>query len=176
MNEALRSGAKLASRWDPQIIAARWGEAATKAPSAMVTVLSRSFVAIEYICLRVQLVVCRFTRQSELELKSQLHQARRHRADDLSEGRIIDVAVNRVRAEELGMIEGIERFQTEFEHFGFSEFGIFQQSNVPIVHSWSIRETARGRAGQAERWKVEERCIEIGLAVSWIVIELQRAG
>src|ERR1022692_1722113 len=34
-NIALRSGAKLASRCDPQILAARRGEAATNVPSAM---------------------------------------------------------------------------------------------------------------------------------------------
>ncbi len=45
-NEALRSGAKLASRCDPQISAARWGEAATKAPSAIAIVLTNRFVVI----------------------------------------------------------------------------------------------------------------------------------
>jgi hypothetical protein len=115
-------------------------------------------------------------RQSELKLKGQLHEARRHGAKHLSEGRIVDVAVNRIRAEELGMIEGIESFQTAFEHFGFGEVGILQQCDVPIFHAGPIEETARGCTGRAERRKVEERCIEIGLAVSRIVVELQRAG
>jgi hypothetical protein len=39
-NQALRSGDKLASRCDPQILAARWGEATTKVPSAMATALT----------------------------------------------------------------------------------------------------------------------------------------
>jgi hypothetical protein len=105
-----------------------------------------------------------------------LHEARRHRADDLAEGRVIDVAVNGIRAEELCVIESVERFQTEFEHFGLGEVGIFQQRNIPIVHSRPIKEPARGRTGRAERWRAEKRCIEIRPAVSRIVIELQRAG
>ena len=43
------------SRCDPQILAARWGEPATKAPSAIVTVLNKSFSAIEDIVSIVQL-------------------------------------------------------------------------------------------------------------------------
>jgi hypothetical protein len=105
-----------------------------------------------------------------------LHEARRHRADDLAEGRVIDVAVNGIRAEELCVIECVERFQTEFEHFGLGEVGIFQQRNIPIVHSRPIKEPARGRTGRAERWRAEKRCNEIRPAVSRIVIELQRAG
>ena len=45
-NEALRSGARLGSRCDPQISAARWGDVATKVPSAIATVLTNRFVAI----------------------------------------------------------------------------------------------------------------------------------
>jgi hypothetical protein len=52
-NEALRSGAKLASRCDPQILAARWGEATTKVPSAMATVLTKSLVGNKVPVLRL---------------------------------------------------------------------------------------------------------------------------
>src|SRR5580658_6898085 len=44
-NEALRSGAKLPSRCDPQISAARCGEAAAKAPSAMATAPTNRFIS-----------------------------------------------------------------------------------------------------------------------------------
>src|SRR5580700_3628030 len=44
-NEALRSGTKLPSRCDPQISAARRGEAAAKAPSAMATVLTNRIIS-----------------------------------------------------------------------------------------------------------------------------------
>src|SRR5208282_5911639 len=42
-NEALRSGDKLASRCGAQILAARWGEATTKVPSAMATAPAKRF-------------------------------------------------------------------------------------------------------------------------------------
>ena len=50
----------------------------------------------------------------EVELKSKLHQARRHGADNLTEGRIINIAVNGICAEELGVVKRVERFPAEF--------------------------------------------------------------
>lgn len=45
-NEALCSGAELATCRDPQILAARWGDAAAKAPSATTTVSTKRFAAV----------------------------------------------------------------------------------------------------------------------------------
>jgi len=44
--KTLRSGAKLANRCDPQILAARWAKKAIKIPSATVTVPTKIFAAV----------------------------------------------------------------------------------------------------------------------------------
>ena len=45
MNEALRSGASLSNRCDPQILAAFSGEVTTNIPSATVTALTKAFAS-----------------------------------------------------------------------------------------------------------------------------------
>lgn len=66
-----------------------------------------------------------FAEFSEAELKSELYQPGRHRVDNLTECGVVDVAVNRICAEKLRVVERIKRFQAELQRFRFSEVRIF---------------------------------------------------
>ena len=71
---------------------------------------------------------------SEVKLQRNLYQAGRHRAYELAKGRIVDVVVDRVGAEELGIVERVDALKPKFEHVGFRQVGVLQQSDVPVVH------------------------------------------
>ena len=65
------------------------------------------------------------TERSKSKLQSCLHEARRHCANDLAERGIVDVAIDRVCAEKLCVIEGVESLKAKFEGFGFGQSRIF---------------------------------------------------
>ena len=57
------------------------------------------------------------SRALENEFHGELHEARRTRADDVAEMRVIHLAVYRSGPIELGVIEYVETFPPEFERF-----------------------------------------------------------
>lgn len=65
-------------------------------------------------------------RNSKVELGRQLDEAGRLGAHNVAEGGAADVAVDGGRAEELGVVGGIEGFQAQFEPSRFAQVKVFQ--------------------------------------------------
>ena len=58
---------------------------------------------------------------SKCELYRGLHQPRSRRADHLAERAAGDIAIHRLRPEELRVVQGVESFQTELHGFGIRQ-------------------------------------------------------
>src|SRR5580692_9722475 len=112
----------------------------------------------------------------ESELRTQLNQAGRGGADNLAEGRTADVAVNRLRPEELGVVENVERFDAELERLRFGQSQVLEQRHIEVLHAGTVEIAARGVARRTERVIAEQRRIEIGPGVSGIRVQIQRTG
>ncbi len=79
---------------------------------------------------------------SEYEFGCELDLSWRVGADDLAEACAADIAVHRGGSEELRMIEDIEGFQSELQHFGFRDRHFFLKSDVEVVQSRPIKEAS----------------------------------
>src|SRR5208282_123088 len=113
----------------------------------------------------------------EDKLEGCLHQPRRGGADDLAEcGSIVDVAVYRSWAEELRVIENVERLQAEFQLLRFRQRHGLHQGHIVVIESGTVEEAAPGVSRRAQRLQSEKRRIEIRLPVARIGIQIERSG
>lgn len=112
---------------------------------------------------------------SKAKLQRKLHQARCICVDNLAECRVVDVAIHRVRTEELSVIKRVERLHAEFQYSGFGEMSLLQPCDVPIVHSQPVKQAPRCIYGRTQRGQAEECGIEVGLTVSGVTVQLQIA-
>ena len=79
---------------------------------------------------------------SEYDLRRKLNQPWRRCFDYLPKRRTVEVAIDGGRAEELSMIERIERLQSELKLFGLGKSESFQQRHIEIEESRSVEEAA----------------------------------
>ena len=87
----------------------------------------------------------------EKEFGPNLHQAGRSGTDGLTEGRAVNIPVNRLRSEKLSVIESIECFNPELERFHFGQTQVFQKREIKIVHPGAVKESPSGRSWRSER-------------------------
>src|ERR1700722_10823405 len=82
------------------------------------------------------------TPRSESQLCYDLNQAWRRSADDIAESGVIDVAINRLRAVKLRMIECVECLDAELKNFGLGQLDAFLERQIEIIDSRSREKTA----------------------------------
>jgi hypothetical protein len=78
----------------------------------------------------------------EIELQGDLSDAWWRCLQHVSEGRTINVSVDRAVRVKLCVVEGVEGFETEFKRLGLGKLSNFVKSNIEIVNARPIEEAA----------------------------------
>lgn len=94
---------------------------------------------------------------------------------DLAEGDIVNIAVDRISAVKLRVIEGIEGFEPKLQRRRLFDPSDLAQSHVIVVDSGSIEDSAVGGAEGALRVRREQLGVEGIRIIPRIVINLERA-
>ena len=105
-----------------------------------------------------------------------MRNARWRRLQDLAKCGIVDVSIDGAASIKLRVIEGIERFEAEFERLAFAQLGDLVKGHVPIINAGSVERPACRVSLRAERIRTEQRGVEVGLSVSRVVIDFQVSG
>ena len=120
------------------------------------------------------------TDSNSLSLKekfgAELNKPRRGGAQHLAERRAADISVNRLRSEELRVIEGVERFQAHLKRFRIGKAHIFEERQVVIVHTGAVEKSPARGARSSQRVFAKFRRVEIRPAVAGIVILGERTA
>ena len=91
---------------------------------------------------------------------------------DVTEGGIADISVDRSIWIELRMVEDIEHLQSKLKRTRFGEVSHLVESHVVVVDTWPIEHPALGVALRAQCIRREGSSIEVRLAVAGVVVEL----
>ena len=78
--------------------------------------------------------------------------------DDAERSQVIDVSIGLT---ELGVIERVEEFGTEFQVHAFFDECVFQQRRVPVVQTRSREEPPLCGSQRPDRLRAEERGIKV---------------
>src|SRR5208283_1490028 len=105
-----------------------------------------------------------------------LNESRRRRTHDLPKRRAVDIPIDRLRSKKLRVVECIERFDSELQRLSFGQTEIFQQRQIEVVYSRPVEESPPGRSWSSQRILAELQCVEIGSAISGIMIKIKRAS
>jgi hypothetical protein len=90
--------------------------------------------------------------------------------------KIANISVYRSGSVELGVIEGVERLDSEQKSLGFREGQGFGQRHVVIIDSGAMKKSAARCSRGAQRVDAEQRRIEVLLAVfAGVMTEFERA-
>lgn len=93
----------------------------------------------------------------------------------IAEGSAVDVPIHKVVTEELCMVKRVKRLEPEFERFRLRHPGELVNSNVVVGHPRRVKESPRRSARSSELVGTEQGGVEIGLAVAWILIDMEVA-
>src|SRR5579862_8946972 len=85
----------------------------------------------------------------KIELQGELNQSRIARIQDLSEGRVREVAV---WIDELSPIEGVENVRTELEVLCFRDRDALRERDIPLILSRTATNGARRRGESTQSW------------------------
>src|ERR1700730_17769496 len=114
----------------------------------------------------------RLPRSLEAELCCDLTYPRIGCAQDLTEGRIADVAIDRAIRIELRVVEHVEHLQPKLKRATFGEACHFVQCHVVVVESRSVEHAAFGVSLRAESIWGERSSVEVKLAVPRIMVDV----
>ena len=106
----------------------------------------------------------------EKELCAELHEPRRRRADDLAERGTVDVSIDRLRPEELSVVEDVEALEAKLNRFGFRQAHRLEQGHIEVNHTRAVEKAASCGSRRAEGVLAELGAIEIGAAVARISV------
>ena len=112
---------------------------------------------------------------SKLKLQGDLGDAAWLRLQDLAEGGAVAVAVDRVRAVKLRVVEGVEGLEAEFQGGGFREPGEFAGGHIVIVDAGAVEEAARRVAKGAPGVGAKELTVEGQGIAARVMVDVQRA-
>src|ERR1700724_2663236 len=119
----------------------------------------------------VREVQLRLPRSLEAELCRNLTDPGIGCPQDLTEGRIADVSIDRAIRIELRVIEDVEHLQPKLKRATFGEACHFVKCQVVVVDSRSVEHAAFGVALRAERIWGERSRVEVRLAVTRVVVD-----
>src|ERR1700731_5423270 len=101
----------------------------------------------------------------EAELRSDLTDPGICRAQNVAEGCIADVSIDRSVRVELRVVEDVEHLQPKLQRARFGEAGHLVQRHIVVVDARPVEHPAPGVALRAERIRGEGRSVEVRLAV-----------
>ena len=115
-----------------------------------------------------------FNLPSERQLQCDLHQTRRLRLDDIAEVGIENLPLHRGGAEEIRMVEGVERLEAKLELPRVSELEVTQHGQIEVDRARPVERTPRGSPGFAQRVLGERRDIEVRHPIARIGVDAER--
>ena len=111
------------------------------------------------------------------ELQCSLQDARRRGADDISEGRTPDIAVNRTWSAELRVVENIECFDPEEQGLRFCERQVLLDGHVKVVRTRAEEKSPFCVAWRTQRVHAEGRSVKVVVVIlARVLVQAKRAA